>query len=150
MNGVSGPDSEDYSPWADRKVAQPKSSSPPQPQTKLSDSYSNTLPVRKSVAPKNSYAAGEPGCPGVRGCSPPPGTCVQRAAPGVPFETVLGPLASSGAMNTGGVGPGADGGAVWASADDGAAPSRGPRCTGCPVSRGHSLQGSPGSWPRRS
>lgn len=29
------------------------------PQTKLSDSYSNTLPVRKSVAPKNSYAAAE-------------------------------------------------------------------------------------------
>ncbi|KAM5216892.1 BAR/IMD domain-containing adapter protein 2 isoform 8-T10 [Hipposideros larvatus] len=59
MNGISGPDSEDYSPWADRKVAQPKSSSPPQPQTKLSDSYSNTLPVRKSVAPKNSYATTE-------------------------------------------------------------------------------------------
>lgn len=56
MNGVSGPDGEDYSPWADRKVAQPKCSSPPQPQTKLSDSYSNTLPVRKSVTPKNSYA----------------------------------------------------------------------------------------------
>ncbi|EPQ16450.1 Brain-specific angiogenesis inhibitor 1-associated protein 2, partial [Myotis brandtii] len=59
MNGVSGPDSEDYSPWADRKGAQPKSSSPQQPQTKMSDSYSNTLPVRKSVAPKNSYAATE-------------------------------------------------------------------------------------------
>ncbi|KAM5216886.1 BAR/IMD domain-containing adapter protein 2 isoform 2-T2 [Hipposideros larvatus] len=29
------------------------------PQTKLSDSYSNTLPVRKSVAPKNSYATTE-------------------------------------------------------------------------------------------
>lgn len=57
MNGVSGPDSEDYSPWADRKGAQPKSSSTQQPQTKMSDSYSNTLPVRKSVAPKNSYAA---------------------------------------------------------------------------------------------
>ncbi|XP_032177646.1 brain-specific angiogenesis inhibitor 1-associated protein 2 isoform X6 [Mustela erminea] len=28
-------------------------------QSKLSDSYSNTLPVRKSVAPKNSYAATE-------------------------------------------------------------------------------------------
>lgn len=56
MNGVSGPDGEDYSPWADRKVAQPKSSSSSQPQTKMSDSYSNTLPVRKSVAPKNSYA----------------------------------------------------------------------------------------------
>uniref|UniRef100_A0A9L0T186 BAR/IMD domain-containing adapter protein 2 n=1 Tax=Equus caballus TaxID=9796 RepID=A0A9L0T186_HORSE len=59
MNGVSGPDSEDYSPWADRKAAQPKSSSPPQSQNKLSDSYSNTLPVRKSVAPKNSYATTE-------------------------------------------------------------------------------------------
>ncbi|XP_021536604.1 brain-specific angiogenesis inhibitor 1-associated protein 2 isoform X5 [Neomonachus schauinslandi] len=59
MNGVSGPDGEDYSPWADRKAAQPKASSPPQSQSKLSDSYSNTLPVRKSVAPKNSYAAGD-------------------------------------------------------------------------------------------
>uniref|UniRef100_A0A8C0PRA3 BAR/IMD domain-containing adapter protein 2 n=1 Tax=Canis lupus familiaris TaxID=9615 RepID=A0A8C0PRA3_CANLF len=59
MNGVSGPDGEDYSPWADRKAAQPKTSSPPQSQSKLSDSYSNTLPVRKSVAPKNSYAATE-------------------------------------------------------------------------------------------
>ncbi|KAK1330742.1 hypothetical protein QTO34_008680 [Cnephaeus nilssonii] len=59
MNGVSGPDSEDYSPWADRKGAQPKSSSSSQPQTKMSDSYSNTLPVRKSVAPKNSYATTE-------------------------------------------------------------------------------------------
>uniref|UniRef100_A0A452RHC5 BAR/IMD domain-containing adapter protein 2 n=1 Tax=Ursus americanus TaxID=9643 RepID=A0A452RHC5_URSAM len=59
MNGVSGPDGEDYNPWADRKAAQPKTSSPPQSQSKLSDSYSNTLPVRKSVAPKNSYAATE-------------------------------------------------------------------------------------------
>ncbi|XP_077829420.1 LOW QUALITY PROTEIN: BAR/IMD domain-containing adapter protein 2 [Macaca mulatta] len=59
MNGVAGPDGEDYSPWADRKAAQPKSLSPPQPQSKLSDSYSNTLPVRKSVTPKNSYAATE-------------------------------------------------------------------------------------------
>ncbi|NP_001372064.1 BAR/IMD domain-containing adapter protein 2 isoform X2 [Homo sapiens] len=56
MNGVTGPDGEDYSPWADRKAAQPKSLSPPQSQSKLSDSYSNTLPVRKSVTPKNSYA----------------------------------------------------------------------------------------------
>lgn len=56
MNGVSGPDGEDYNPWADRKSAQSKASSPPQPQGKMSDSYSNTLPVRKSVAPKNSYA----------------------------------------------------------------------------------------------
>ncbi|KAM7069329.1 BAR/IMD domain-containing adapter protein 2 isoform 2-T2 [Molossus nigricans] len=57
VNGVSGPEGEDYSPWADRKVAQPTSSS--QPQTKMSDSYSNTLPVRKSVAPKSSYATTE-------------------------------------------------------------------------------------------
>lgn len=56
MNGVSGPDSEDYSPWADRKATQTKASPPPQAQSKLSDSYSNTLPVRKSVAPKSSYA----------------------------------------------------------------------------------------------
>lgn len=56
MNGVTGADSEDYSPWADRKAAQAKPLSPPQSQSKLSDSYSNTLPVRKSVAPKNSYA----------------------------------------------------------------------------------------------
>ncbi|XP_024090489.1 brain-specific angiogenesis inhibitor 1-associated protein 2 isoform X1 [Pongo pygmaeus] len=59
MNGVAGPDGEDYSPWADRKAAQPKSLSPPQSQSKLSDSYSNTLPVRKSVTPKNSYATTE-------------------------------------------------------------------------------------------
>uniref|UniRef100_A0A8C5VLS2 BAR/IMD domain containing adaptor protein 2 n=1 Tax=Microcebus murinus TaxID=30608 RepID=A0A8C5VLS2_MICMU len=59
MNGVAGPDGEDYNPWADRKAAQPKSLSPPQSQSKLSDSYSNTLPVRKSVTPKNSYAATE-------------------------------------------------------------------------------------------
>uniref|UniRef100_A0A8C9JVJ9 BAR/IMD domain containing adaptor protein 2 n=1 Tax=Panthera tigris altaica TaxID=74533 RepID=A0A8C9JVJ9_PANTA len=61
MNGISGPDGEDYSPWADRKAAQPKASSPPQSQSKLSDSYSNTLPVRKSVTPKNSYAASKGG-----------------------------------------------------------------------------------------
>lgn len=71
MNGVSGPDGEDYSPWADRKAAQPKTSSPPQSQSKLSDSYSNTLPVRKSVAPKNSYAAS-------KGWDAPPG---HRATP---------------------------------------------------------------------
>ncbi|XP_053426470.1 brain-specific angiogenesis inhibitor 1-associated protein 2 isoform X4 [Nycticebus coucang] len=59
MNGVAGPDSEDYNPWADRKATQPKSLSPPQSQSKLSDSYSNTLPVRKSVTPKNSYATTE-------------------------------------------------------------------------------------------
>ncbi|XP_068920205.1 BAR/IMD domain-containing adapter protein 2 isoform X5 [Petaurus breviceps papuanus] len=59
MNGVSGPDSEDYNHWSDRKPAQPKSLSPPQTQNKMSDSYSNTLPVRKSVAPKNSYTTTE-------------------------------------------------------------------------------------------
>lgn len=56
MNGVSGSEGEDYNHWSDRKPPQPKSLSPPQPQKQLSDSYSNTLPVRKSVMPKNSYA----------------------------------------------------------------------------------------------
>ncbi|XP_074828230.1 BAR/IMD domain-containing adapter protein 2 isoform X6 [Natator depressus] len=59
MNGVSGPESEDYSRWSEMKPAQPKSRSPPQHQKQLSDSYSNTLPVRKSVAPKSSYATTE-------------------------------------------------------------------------------------------
>ncbi|XP_061471759.1 brain-specific angiogenesis inhibitor 1-associated protein 2 isoform X2 [Rhineura floridana] len=59
MNGVSSSESEDYSHWSDRKPPQPKSLSPPQTQKQLSDSYSNTLPVRKSVMPKNSYAATE-------------------------------------------------------------------------------------------
>ncbi|XP_034268676.1 brain-specific angiogenesis inhibitor 1-associated protein 2 isoform X2 [Pantherophis guttatus] len=59
MNGVSGSEGEDYSHWPDRKPPQPKSLSPPQTQKQLSDSYSNTLPVRKSVMPKNSYAATE-------------------------------------------------------------------------------------------
>ncbi|KAM3846345.1 BAR/IMD domain-containing adapter protein 2 isoform 2-T2 [Vipera latastei] len=59
MNGVSGSEGEDYSHWSDRKPPQPKSLSPPQTQKQLSDSYSNTLPVRKSVMPKNSYAATE-------------------------------------------------------------------------------------------
>ncbi|XP_060620277.1 BAR/IMD domain-containing adapter protein 2 isoform X8 [Anolis sagrei] len=58
MNGVSGSEGEDYNHWSDRKPPQPKSLSPPQTQ-KMSDSYSNTLPVRKSVMPKNSYAATE-------------------------------------------------------------------------------------------
>ena len=73
MNGVSGPDSDGYNHWSEMKPAQPKSLSPPQPQKQLSDSYSNTLPVRKNVPPKNSYASGEaqsspssaPGAPGV-------------------------------------------------------------------------------------
>ncbi|XP_044838028.1 brain-specific angiogenesis inhibitor 1-associated protein 2 isoform X3 [Mauremys mutica] len=54
MNGVSGPEVEDYSRWSEMKPAQPKSLSPPQHQKQLSDSYSNTLPVRKSVAPKST------------------------------------------------------------------------------------------------
>lgn len=59
VNGVSGPDSDDYNHWSEVKPAQPKSLSPPQPQKQLSDSYSNTLPVRKNVTPKNSYASAE-------------------------------------------------------------------------------------------
>lgn len=59
MNGVSGPDSDGYNHWSEMKPAQPKSLSPPQPQKQLSDSYSNTLPVRKNVPAKNSYASGE-------------------------------------------------------------------------------------------
>ncbi|XP_041341608.1 brain-specific angiogenesis inhibitor 1-associated protein 2 [Pyrgilauda ruficollis] len=59
MNGVSGSDSDGYNHWSEMKPAQPKSLSPPQPQKQLSDSYSNTLPVRKNVAPKNSYASAE-------------------------------------------------------------------------------------------
>ncbi|XP_066056623.1 BAR/IMD domain-containing adapter protein 2 isoform X6 [Chamaea fasciata] len=59
MNGVSGSDSDGYNHWSEMKPAQPKSLSPPQPQKQLSDSYSNTLPVRKNVPPKNSYASAE-------------------------------------------------------------------------------------------
>ncbi|KAM5134861.1 BAR/IMD domain-containing adapter protein 2 isoform 2-T2 [Mantella aurantiaca] len=51
MNGVSGPPSNNYDPWIDMK---PKVS-PSQPHKQISDSYSNTLPARKSVPPKNSY-----------------------------------------------------------------------------------------------
>lgn len=105
MNGVSGPDGEDYGPWADRKVAQPKCSSPPQPQTKLSDSYSNTLPVRKSVAPKNSYATSKGSTGAGLGQRHTWGqvggsrmhTCVQH--PGDPFGTpswTLGPPGAPG------------------------------------------------------
>ncbi|PKK18988.1 BAI1-associated protein 2 [Columba livia] len=59
MNGASGPDSDGYNHWSEMKSAQPKSLSPPQPQKQLSDSYSNTLPVRKNVPPKNSYVSAE-------------------------------------------------------------------------------------------
>lgn len=83
MNGVSGPDSDGYNHWSEMKPAQPKSLSPPQPQKQLSDSYSNTLPVRKNVPPKNSYASGEAsspcllccgGCRGAVGLAVPGGT----------------------------------------------------------------------------
>lgn len=90
MNGVSGPDSEDYSPWADRKGAQAKSSSPQQPQTKMSDSYSNTLPVRKSVAPKNSYAASKGSRPAPQLGGQGSHTCVHAcAAPGTRGDSLL-------------------------------------------------------------
>ncbi|XP_069055840.1 BAR/IMD domain-containing adapter protein 2 isoform X3 [Pleurodeles waltl] len=51
MNGVAS-ESNMYDRWPEMKPTQPKSHSQTQ---KMSDSYSNTLPVRKSVAPKNSY-----------------------------------------------------------------------------------------------
>lgn len=125
MNGVSGPDGEDYSPWADRKAAQPKASSPPQSQSKLSDSYSNTLPVRKSVAPKNSYAASKGSDAsrvvlhprGGRGASSPPCTSAPVQHPGARFTTPPRTLraspgspsclwASCGAVTIGGLEPG--------------------------------------------
>ncbi|KAM9296916.1 BAR/IMD domain-containing adapter protein 2 [Gastrophryne carolinensis] len=52
MNGISGPPSNSYEHWGELK---PKVS-PSQPHKQISDSYSNTLPARKSVPPKNSYA----------------------------------------------------------------------------------------------
>ncbi|XP_072259610.1 BAR/IMD domain-containing adapter protein 2 isoform X3 [Pyxicephalus adspersus] len=55
MNGVSGPPSNSYDHWVDMK---PKVS-PSQPHKQISDSYSNTLPARKSVPPKNSYTVAE-------------------------------------------------------------------------------------------
>ncbi|XP_029455068.1 brain-specific angiogenesis inhibitor 1-associated protein 2 isoform X4 [Rhinatrema bivittatum] len=59
VNGVAGPGGNDYQHWPETKAAQPKSSSPAVSQKQLSDCYSNTLPVRKSVTPKNAYAAVE-------------------------------------------------------------------------------------------
>ncbi|XP_063312389.1 brain-specific angiogenesis inhibitor 1-associated protein 2 isoform X2 [Pelobates fuscus] len=58
MNGVSGPPSNSYEHWGDMKPIQPKVS-PSQPHKQISDSYSNTLPARKSVPPKNSYTVAE-------------------------------------------------------------------------------------------
>nr|XP_033817386.1 brain-specific angiogenesis inhibitor 1-associated protein 2 isoform X1 [Geotrypetes seraphini] len=57
VNGVAGPGGNDYPHWPDPKSTKPKS--PAQSQKQLSDCYSNTLPVRKSVTPKNAYAAVE-------------------------------------------------------------------------------------------
>ncbi|XP_053309025.1 brain-specific angiogenesis inhibitor 1-associated protein 2 isoform X1 [Spea bombifrons] len=58
MNGVSGPPPTSYEHWGDMKPVQPKIS-PSQPHKQISDSYSNTLPARKSVPPKNSYTVAE-------------------------------------------------------------------------------------------
>ncbi|XP_031749848.1 brain-specific angiogenesis inhibitor 1-associated protein 2 isoform X11 [Xenopus tropicalis] len=58
MNGISGPHSNSYDPWGEIKPVLPKAS-PSQPHKQISDSYSNTLPARKSVPPKNSYTVAE-------------------------------------------------------------------------------------------
>uniref|UniRef100_A0A8C5R7N4 BAR/IMD domain-containing adapter protein 2 n=1 Tax=Leptobrachium leishanense TaxID=445787 RepID=A0A8C5R7N4_9ANUR len=58
MNGVNGPPTNSYEHWGDMKPIHPKIS-PSQPHKQISDSYSNTLPARKSVPPKNSYTVAE-------------------------------------------------------------------------------------------
>ncbi|XP_069808722.1 BAR/IMD domain-containing adapter protein 2 isoform X1 [Dendropsophus ebraccatus] len=58
MNGVTGPPPSSYEHWGDMKPIQSKIS-PSQPHKQISDSYSNTLPARKSVPPKNSYTVAE-------------------------------------------------------------------------------------------
>ncbi|XP_075702282.1 BAR/IMD domain-containing adapter protein 2 isoform X1 [Rhinoderma darwinii] len=58
MNGVTGPPPSSYEHWGELKAIQPKIS-PSQPHKQISDSYSNTLPARKSVPPKNSYTVAE-------------------------------------------------------------------------------------------
>ncbi|KAG8446503.1 hypothetical protein GDO86_014092 [Hymenochirus boettgeri] len=58
MNGISGPPSNSYEHWGEIKPSLPKAS-PSQPHKQISDSYSNTLPARKSVPPKNSYTVAE-------------------------------------------------------------------------------------------
>lgn len=58
MNGVTGPPPSGYEHWGDMKPIQSKIS-PSQPHKQISDSYSNTLPARKSVPPKNSYTVGK-------------------------------------------------------------------------------------------
>ncbi|KAM4692653.1 BAR/IMD domain-containing adapter protein 2 isoform 1-T1 [Rhinophrynus dorsalis] len=58
MNGVSAPNSTSYEHWGEIKPVLPKVS-PSQPHKQISDSYSNTLPARKSVPPKNSYTVAE-------------------------------------------------------------------------------------------
>ncbi|XP_077314861.1 BAR/IMD domain-containing adapter protein 2 isoform X2 [Lithobates pipiens] len=56
MNGVTGPPPKIYDHWD--MPGKPKVS-PSQPHKQISDSYSNTLPARKSVPPKNSYTVAE-------------------------------------------------------------------------------------------
>ncbi|XP_056409850.1 brain-specific angiogenesis inhibitor 1-associated protein 2 isoform X3 [Hyla sarda] len=58
MNGVTGPPPSSYEHWGDMKPIQSKML-PSQPHKQISDSYSNTLPARKSVPPKNSYTVAE-------------------------------------------------------------------------------------------
>ncbi|XP_073538699.1 BAR/IMD domain-containing adapter protein 2 isoform X5 [Phyllobates terribilis] len=58
MNGVTGPPPSSYEHWGEMKPIQSKIS-PSQPHKQISDSYSNTLPARKSVPPKNSYTVAE-------------------------------------------------------------------------------------------
>ncbi|CAJ0940584.1 unnamed protein product [Ranitomeya imitator] len=58
MNGVTGPPPSSYEHWGEMKPIQSKIL-PSQPHKQISDSYSNTLPARKSVPPKNSYTVAE-------------------------------------------------------------------------------------------
>ncbi|MEE6510463.1 hypothetical protein FKM82_030219 [Ascaphus truei] len=59
MNGVAGPNSNSYEHWGEMKPIPPKAASPAVPHKQISDSYSNTLPARKSAPPKNSYTVAE-------------------------------------------------------------------------------------------
>lgn len=59
MNGISGPHSDDYNHWAEGKTMQMKAPSPSQPSKQFSDTYSNTLPVRKSAPSKHSSGTSE-------------------------------------------------------------------------------------------
>ncbi|XP_043941019.1 brain-specific angiogenesis inhibitor 1-associated protein 2 isoform X2 [Protopterus annectens] len=59
MNGISGPHSEDYNHWAEGKTMQMKAPSPSQPSKQFSDTYSNTLPVRKTAPSKHGHGTSE-------------------------------------------------------------------------------------------